>query len=162
MALPSTGSISFSQINVELGRAGTTEIGLNQAEAGTLAPINPVGTNKPNGTTPNSISEWYGYDHIVFSQGVHINPTPANNSNVSNSVTVAVQTQTSANRFNFQLGNSDFSDIFNSRVRTTNSTTFGTLQLNLAFRYRSRVGFFDGTTFFFGAFSVTRIFTVTS
>jgi len=36
MALPSSGAISFNQINVELGLAGTTTISLNQASVRTL------------------------------------------------------------------------------------------------------------------------------
>jgi hypothetical protein len=37
MALPSTGSISMNQVNVELGRGGTTQISLNEGVVRTLA-----------------------------------------------------------------------------------------------------------------------------
>ena len=63
MTLPSSGQISFSDVNTELGRGSTDEMSLSDAEGGVYAPINQNSTDKPDGIAPNSMSEWYGYDH---------------------------------------------------------------------------------------------------
>lgn len=65
MALPSTGPISMSQINVELGRSATANISLDAAENGTYAPINQNSAIKPLSGNPASMSEWRGYDHTA-------------------------------------------------------------------------------------------------
>lgn len=67
MALQSSGQISFANINTELGRPATAQIGINQAETGTYVLINPESTSKPDGSNPNVIAEWYSYNH---NQGV--------------------------------------------------------------------------------------------
>lgn len=67
MTLQSNGSISMNDINVELGRSGTATIGLNQAESGSYGAINTASTSRPNGSTPNSMNEWYGYNHNAVS-----------------------------------------------------------------------------------------------
>lgn len=67
MPLSPTGQISFADINVELGRGSTDQIGLNQAEAGNYGAINTNSSSRPNGSTPNSINEWRGYDHYAQS-----------------------------------------------------------------------------------------------
>ena len=68
MALPAAGQpISFANINTELGRSSTAQIGLYEAEAGTYVLTNPSSSAKPNASTPNTIDEWYGYNH---SEGV--------------------------------------------------------------------------------------------
>ncbi len=67
MPLSPTGQISFADINVELGRGSTDQIGLNEAEAGNYGAINTNSSSRPNGSTPNSINEWRGYDHYAQS-----------------------------------------------------------------------------------------------
>lgn len=67
MTLQSSGAISMNNINVELGRSGTATIGLNQAESGSYGAINTASTSRPNGSTPNSMNEWYGYNHNAVS-----------------------------------------------------------------------------------------------
>jgi hypothetical protein len=42
MPLQSSAQISFADINTELGRASDAQIGLNEAESGTYAPLNPI------------------------------------------------------------------------------------------------------------------------
>jgi hypothetical protein len=64
MALPSSGPLKFSEINTELERSSTATISINAAEAGSYAPINITSANRPNGSTPNSVSEWRGYNHV--------------------------------------------------------------------------------------------------
>lgn len=65
MTLQSSGAISMNDINVELGRSGTATIGLNQAESGSYGAINTASASRPNGSTPNSMNEWYGYNHTA-------------------------------------------------------------------------------------------------
>lgn len=67
MTLQTSGPISMNNINVELGRSGTATIGLNQAESGTYGAINTASASRPNGATPNSMNEWYGYNHNAVS-----------------------------------------------------------------------------------------------
>jgi hypothetical protein len=70
MALPASGnSISMSQINTELGRSSSAQISLNLAEAGNYATINPYSSARPNGYTPNAMSEWFDYNHAATSGG---------------------------------------------------------------------------------------------
>lgn len=65
MALPSTGSISLSQINTELGRSSTSTVSLNTAEDGGYVAINACSAIRPLATNPASMSEWRGYDHAA-------------------------------------------------------------------------------------------------
>lgn len=63
MTLPSTGSLSMSQINTELGRSATATISLDTAENGGYATINEASCKRPDAANPARISEWRGYDH---------------------------------------------------------------------------------------------------
>jgi len=63
MTLPSSGQISMSQINTELGRSSTAQISLNDAENGDYGAINQNSASKPNASNPAAMSEWYGYNH---------------------------------------------------------------------------------------------------
>ena len=63
MTLQSSGQISFSQLNTELGRSSTASIALKSAEIGTYGAINTNSTSRPNGSAPYAISEWYSYNH---------------------------------------------------------------------------------------------------
>lgn len=63
MALPSSGAISFNDINIELGRASGSTISINSAETGAYTDINPLHPNKPSGASPSTMSEWHGYQH---------------------------------------------------------------------------------------------------
>jgi hypothetical protein len=63
--LPSSGQISFADINIELGRNATASIGIDNAENGDYAPINRCGGTYPLATNPAAISEWYGYNHLA-------------------------------------------------------------------------------------------------
>lgn len=65
MALPSTGSISMSQINGELGRELAAQISLDTAENGGYAAINTCGSPYPSSGNPASMSEWRGYNHTA-------------------------------------------------------------------------------------------------
>jgi hypothetical protein len=68
MALPTSGPISMSMVRTELGVPSQAPLSLSSSEAGTYATINPYSGNGttpagPDGISPYSISEWYGYNH---------------------------------------------------------------------------------------------------
>lgn len=65
MALPSTGSISMSQINGELGRELQAQISLDTAENGGYGAINTCGSPYPSSGNPAAMSEWRGYNHTA-------------------------------------------------------------------------------------------------
>ena len=67
MTLPASGTISFYDINIELGRSGTATIGLDNAENGDYGPINRCGGSYPFSTNPAAINEWYNYNHNAAS-----------------------------------------------------------------------------------------------
>jgi hypothetical protein len=75
MAIPATGHIAMSAINVELGRPSTAFISLDAAENGTYATINVNSTFRPNGANPAAMSEWRKYNHtalpLVTSQNIY-------------------------------------------------------------------------------------------
>lgn len=76
--LQSSGQISMSQINTELGRASNGQISLNvysasgtavvQVGSGTVN-INQCSASRPNTSAPTSINEWYSYDHSASCGG---------------------------------------------------------------------------------------------
>lgn len=63
MALQTSGPISVSEILTEAGVNPGTTVTLGGLEAGTYFTINTASSSKPDGSTPNAMSEWYGYDH---------------------------------------------------------------------------------------------------
>ena len=67
MALPGSGEITLLGIRTELGGSG--EIGLIGASTGTVATINTANSpaNRPNGSEPHEMSEFYSYDHSASS-----------------------------------------------------------------------------------------------
>ena len=63
MALPLSGALSFDEIGVELQRASGSILNITTAETGGYVALNPYSTYRPNGVTPSTVSEWYGYNH---------------------------------------------------------------------------------------------------
>ena len=77
MAVPSSGVISLNSIYNELDdnnySGGTTNsnVSLTNLSNGTVATINTNNSavNRPNGSTPHYISEFYSYDHDANGNG---------------------------------------------------------------------------------------------
>jgi hypothetical protein len=67
MPLQPSGEISMGNIRSELGSMASN-FSLEGAEAGVYGSINQNSASRPNGLTPNSMSEWYGYDHNASPQ----------------------------------------------------------------------------------------------
>ena len=67
MSLPAaSAAISMSMINTEFGRtSNTANTSLSDLSDGTVATINTLNAsaNRPDGSTPHSMSEFYSYDH---------------------------------------------------------------------------------------------------
>lgn len=63
MTLPSSGPISFSNINTELGRSSNTTISITSAATNGYGSINTNSSSRPNNSQPHQLSEWYGYNH---------------------------------------------------------------------------------------------------
>ena len=63
MSLTSSGEISLIEIRDELGGSG--EVSLIEASDGTIATINTANASadRPDGSTPHQMSEFYSYDH---------------------------------------------------------------------------------------------------
>jgi hypothetical protein len=132
MTLQGSGPISMNDINVELGRSGTATIGLNQAESGTYAAINTASTSRPNGSTPNSMNEWYGYNHnavTLYSQSVQTMSNiyeccgSANNTKYSTCSTVTTGcTMYNTNDTSSPYASGAFQDINTGYVFTTNGS----------------------------------------
>ena len=82
MPCPSSGEISLGKIRQELESTGTSddyndgpydgnETSMAAAEAGTYDTINTNNdsSDRPNGSAPHSMSEWYSYDHNAAGGG---------------------------------------------------------------------------------------------
>jgi len=66
MPLQSSGTITVDDIYTELGNSNiglSGGVALSALETGAFGSINTNSTNKPDGSTPYAMSEWYGYDH---------------------------------------------------------------------------------------------------
>jgi|TARA_R110001606_G_C15314239_1_gene643956 hypothetical protein len=69
MALQSSGQIKMSELNIEFGHNETRMLLLKDASDGTAGTINTANasTDRPDGTAPHAISEFYSYDHSATS-----------------------------------------------------------------------------------------------
>jgi len=67
MAIPTTGPVSASDINVELDRTSTSQISLDDARSGVYSTINDASDSIPPSTGEISYSDWRGYDHDATS-----------------------------------------------------------------------------------------------
>jgi hypothetical protein len=87
MAIPGSGAFSMGDINVELGRARTTYIELDNAENGSYATINSCSPSRPNSSDPAAMSEWRNYNHSFACCNA---PSISSNSTTSSSITINV------------------------------------------------------------------------
>ena len=82
MPCPSSGEISLGKIRQDLESTGTSDdydngpytsaaTSMASAEAGTYDTINTNNDSgdRPNGSAPHSMSEWYSYDHNAAGGG---------------------------------------------------------------------------------------------
>ena len=70
MTLPASGEVSMSMINTEFGRtSNTANTSLSDLSDGTVATINTANASadRPDGSTPHNMSEFYSYDHDLSS-----------------------------------------------------------------------------------------------
>ena len=74
MAVPSSGTLSLAGIRAELATntynaSATTQASLLQCSNGTVATINTANasSDRPDGSTPHAMSEFYAYDHDLSS-----------------------------------------------------------------------------------------------
>jgi len=70
MTLTSSGQISISDINGEFGRSGSTaNSSLKELSDGTVSTINTANASgdRPDGSAPHNMSEFYSYDHSAAS-----------------------------------------------------------------------------------------------
>ena len=67
MTITSSGTIAMSDIRSELGDSGS--ISLKEASDGTIATINTANDadDRPDGSAPHAMSEFYGYNHSAAS-----------------------------------------------------------------------------------------------
>ena len=76
MTVPSSGEISLGKIRQELESTSTSndynegpytsaETSLSSSEAGIYATINTGSEDRPDGSAPFQMSEWYGYGHNI-------------------------------------------------------------------------------------------------
>jgi hypothetical protein len=80
MALPASGTISFSDINVEMGFSSSATCSLQTRTQGTLPPINQA--------TPYSISEFYSHTQ----DGIEVLPVGVVRSNAAGNFDVTITT----------------------------------------------------------------------
>lgn len=71
MTLPASGEVSMSMINTEFGRtSNTANTTLASASIGSYGTINTgnASANRPDGSAPHAMSEFYSYDHDLVTQ----------------------------------------------------------------------------------------------
>lgn len=90
MTLPSSGSITLGQIRTELGHSGA--IGLHAAEIGTYGAINVNSSSRPDGSNPNTMGEWRGYDHAAGGSPTFYSHSLGYNFSTKESACIAVPT----------------------------------------------------------------------
>lgn len=65
MALPGSGQISMSQIRTELGIPNQANFRIGAASRGDYVAINNCSIPHPTPPEPQTLSEWYGYNHTA-------------------------------------------------------------------------------------------------
>jgi hypothetical protein len=66
----------MGEIRTELQVPSQAPFSLNTAANGGYGSINPASPNKPSGADPDSLSEWYGYDHTTGSVTMDLSVDP--------------------------------------------------------------------------------------
>jgi hypothetical protein len=66
----------MGEIRTELEVPSQAPFSLNTATDGGYGSINPASPNRPSGANPDSLSEWYGYDHTTGNVTMDVNLDP--------------------------------------------------------------------------------------
>ena len=125
MALTSSGTISMSDIRTELGASG--QISLKEASDGTVATINTGNdaANRPDGSAPHAMSEFYSYNHSATSVGV---PTSLSYTAASTTTTTFTFTEASStSRVYVYLWNLNGDDNSEGEVISVDGSTYITV-----------------------------------
>ncbi len=128
MTLQSSGQIKFSELNTEFNRSSTTaNTSLKEASDGTVSTINTgnASANRPDGSAPHAISEFYSYDHdlvINTTWGTPSDTTINFDGSTGNTIVHGLVTMTYAN------ASGDITANFN----VTSGTVRGTLRLSIS------------------------------
>jgi hypothetical protein len=76
--------LSLNDIRVELGIPSQAPFSLNAAAIGSYVAINQGSSSKPNPANPQTVSEWYGYNHASNAQTIRFGSTDTNACNAAN------------------------------------------------------------------------------
>lgn len=90
MPTPDSGPISFNDLNAALGKSSSTTISLASASLGYYASINVNSIDRPDGSAPYSVSEWYGYNENAIATTMF--NISSNNSTDDGACSLAVDT----------------------------------------------------------------------
>ena len=134
MSLTSSGEIHLSaSIGGELGQSGAFQISLTEASDGTVATINTgnASGDRPDGSAPHAMSEFYSYDHDLVTQATFNAWTGSFSGNdIIFSVTVGGSSQTKTGYGIFVTGSSGA--LLVGKQKVSGDTMDTTVQINIS------------------------------
>jgi len=134
MTLTSSGQIKISEINTEFGRTSTTaNSSLEDLSDGTVATINTgnAASDRPDGSTPHQMSEFYSYDHDLVTNATFNAWTGSFSGNDINfSLTVGGSSQTKTGYGIFVTGSSG--PLYVGKQQVSGDTMDTTVQINIS------------------------------
>ena len=155
MSLTSSGEIHLSaSIGGELGESGVFQISLTEASDGTVATINTgnASGDRPDGSAPHAMSEFYSYDHDLVTQATFNAWTGSFSGNdIIFSVTVGGSSQTKTGYGIFVTGSSGA--LLVGKQKVSGDTMDTTVQINISTDNFSSEGGFVNITDSSGSFN---------
>lgn len=135
MTLPAaSAAISMSMINTEFGRtSNTANTSLEDLSDGTVATINTgnAASDRPDGSTPHAMSEFYSYDHDLVTNATFNAWTGSFSGNDINfSLTVGGSSQTKTGYGIFVTGSSG--PLYVGKQQVSGDTMDTTVQINIS------------------------------
>jgi len=134
MSLTSSGEIHLSaSIGGELGESGVFQISLTEASDGTVATINTGNDSgdRPDGSAPHAMSEFYSYDHDLVTQATFNAWTGSFSGNdITFSVTLGGSSQTKTGYGIFVTGSSG--PLYVGKQQVSGDTMDTTVQINIS------------------------------